>query len=458
MPLPQEPALSSPPSLLASPSSGRRLSIRCARKLAGSMLAAPLLWALTATTTLANEGSSTDQIEPPKWFQIELLVFTQPNAPLTDEYWNEQLQPAFDNEAILLLPEGTPQRPNTALWQTGQVTDPQPATDIAAETTRPVIPSEHATLSSLNARRVPELYRQLYPYSPDHTPVKTDADSQSPTNQTPKTLPETYANGAFALLSKEQRKPPVDPDTGTEPTNTAAKPELKPINLNRLQRNGHRILFYGHWRQPVLDREQSRSVIIRGGNALDEAHFELEGDLRISLNRYLHLWPQLYLTRQLPQDWHLRDPKTIRTLASAQLPLLEAQTLSQAQFSTRAFLDSTVNNQSLYSATADQYFRIETGTRPLNPTPAFTDLPFTDPGYETPEPSTEQPPASQYLRVQLNQPRRMRSGELHYLDHPMFGLLIRITPYELPVAEAVFPPELLPASPGNQATNTPPAQ
>jgi hypothetical protein len=27
--------------------------------------------------------------------------------------------------------------------------------------------------------------------------------------------------------------------------------------------------------------------------------------------------------------------------------------------------------------------------------------------------------------------RRMRSGELHYLDHPLFGLLILVTPLEL---------------------------
>jgi len=35
----------------------------------------------------------------------------------------------------------------------------------------------------------------------------------------------------------------------------------------------------------------------------------------------------------------------------------------------------------------------------------------------------------------MHQTRRMRSGELHYFDHPMFGLLVQITPYELPEAE-----------------------
>ncbi len=34
------------------------------------------------------------------------------------------------------------------------------------------------------------------------------------------------------------------------------------------------------------------------------------------------------------------------------------------------------------------------------------------------------------LRVPLRQSRRMRSGELHYLDHPRLGILVRVTPVE----------------------------
>lgn len=32
--------------------------------------------------------------------------------------------------------------------------------------------------------------------------------------------------------------------------------------------------------------------------------------------------------------------------------------------------------------------------------------------------------------VRINQNRRMRSDELHYLDHPLFGLLVRLTPWK----------------------------
>mgnify|MGYP001941532247 CR=1 FL=1 len=32
------------------------------------------------------------------------------------------------------------------------------------------------------------------------------------------------------------------------------------------------------------------------------------------------------------------------------------------------------------------------------------------------------------LSVHLDQPRRMRSGEIHYIDHPLFGILVSINP------------------------------
>ncbi len=53
----------------------------------------------------------------------------------------------------------------------------------------------------------------------------------------------------------------------------------------------------------------------------------------------------------------------------------------------------------------------------------------------------------------MQQTRRMRSGELHYFDHPKFGLLVQITPYELP--EPAPEPEPEPA-PEQEAILTPP--
>lgn len=42
------------------------------------------------------------------------------------------------------------------------------------------------------------------------------------------------------------------------------------------------------------------------------------------------------------------------------------------------------------------------------------------------------PPVARYVR--MVQSRRIRSDELHYLDHPLFGVLFLVTPYPLPPA------------------------
>jgi len=43
--------------------------------------------------------------------------------------------------------------------------------------------------------------------------------------------------------------------------------------------------------------------------------------------------------------------------------------------------------------------------------------------------------------VALRQKRRMRSNELHYLDHPLMGLLVKVTPYERPLPPIEDSPE-----------------
>jgi len=52
-------------------------------------------------------------------------------------------------------------------------------------------------------------------------------------------------------------------------------------------------------------------------------------------------------------------------------------------------------------------------------------------------------------RFRLAESRRMRSGELHYLDHPLFGLLVRVDRYEPPAPPAAEP------TPGTSPGKTP---
>jgi len=61
--------------------------------------------------------------------------------------------------------------------------------------------------------------------------------------------------------------------------------------------------------------------------------------------------------------------------------------------------------------------------------------------------------ASEPTAFRLHQSRRMRSGELHYLDHPLFGVLVRITRYQAPAVPGGPAPAV--AAPATHPSPTP---
>ena len=137
-----------------------------------------------------------------------------------------------------------------------------------------------------------------------------------------------------------------------------------------------RLLSHLAWRQPVLERDQAQAILIQTGEKFND-EFELEGTLTISRSRYLHARTDLFFSR-------------FEQMQSAQA------------------LDWTVFSED------DLNF----GQREWNP--SFNDVDET---------------STQFVRAitaNLKQSRRMRSSELHYIDHPLFGLLVQITPYKLP--------------------------
>lgn len=58
------------------------------------------------------------------------------------------------------------------------------------------------------------------------------------------------------------------------------------------------------------------------------------------------------------------------------------------------------------------------------------------------------------LNYGLNEQRRMRSKKLHYLDHPEFGMLVLITPYEAAEESIIEQPELQQTPTGAQVENS----
>jgi len=147
--------------------------------------------------------------------------------------------------------------------------------------------------------------------------------------------------------------------------------------------NDYRLLFHEAWRMRLVSEANSLPLLIEGGNYYDGMP-ELQGKLKLSVARYLHLETDLYLNTFEP------------------LPDI-------AEGSIEEILRSERSNPL---------------TRKLN------DLPVTA---EALEPETLRNGSSiieGYYQVKdsagMHQRRRMRSGDLHFIDSPYLGLLIKI--------------------------------
>ena len=191
----------------------------------------------------------------------------------------------------------------------------------------------------------------------------------------------------------------------TKPTETSelAKPfsdqglafEDKMTRLNRAK--GMSIVWSQKWRQPIQAKKQATSSdnlieinfkaplnltdTINKGNALDEV--EISGHIYLYRSRYLHLVSDLQV-----QHW--------RTLS---------------------------NNNSLSKGFTSPHSGQALGQ---NIIPSSSSSPLT---------AIDKIP----LRAaHVDQSRRMRSNELHYIDHPMLGILVRVTPvnYEVDLPKA----------------------
>lgn len=200
--------------------------------------------------------------------------------------------------------------------------------------------------------------------------------------------PETAAGRSPAEL---QHQPFLSLPRGERKLNAHANA------INR--RDAYQVLFHKAWRQPVREQQHAPAILITGGEKFGN-HYELEGSITLSLARYLHLHTRLWLTEFEP---NFGQPPG----AWPELPR-RPNNLQPSEAKTEPWDDFEKNDSSTW-----------------------------DLGLNTP---SSQPDfiGEDYLPsriVTLNQQRRMRSRELHYIDHPLFGIIIEITPYELPTQD-----------------------
>lgn len=190
---------------------------------------------------------------------------------------------------------------------------------------------------------------------------------------------------------------------------------------NRLKRNGQfKILSHSRWVQPLTDRKNSLPLLFQAGNLYND-QYELEGTVLMSVNRYIHIDSNLWLSsftknQTLLDTWWLANDNE-QSLA----PVLGQSQLTKSNQCTKYF-DSNIQKNKIANNQEQSIDYIITQI------------------------------------AQMKQSRRMRSNEIHYLDHPLFGLIVTVKPYKLPVFSIQSKPSIPVAASISQSSMTQPGQ
>lgn len=207
----------------------------------------------------------------------------------------------------------------------------------------------------------------------------------------------------------------------------------KKLNKSR----GVDVLFHSGWTQSVPARGNGKPIEIEAGEVYTdslsgEQEFRLSGTITVTLGRYLHVRPTLFYTPEQAPSYPLSragaGAGAGAGAASNGSSPGENQIVQQARAAAAAARGETPSGTPKVrdlSSSADSSNRSaldRISDRELADRRSAEGEPI---GLQRYPREQEQP---SYLR--LDQSRRVRSGELHYLDHPELGVLVRITPVQ----------------------------
>ena len=259
----------------------------------------------------------------------------------------------------------------------------------------------------------------------ENTPAETQSIEQWPRN-----IALNYPRPLTILKELPADKAGADGHSATEKSNsqnqafglqafTLLPPSARVLNTAaaRIKRNpSMKVLFHESWVQTIDEQNKALNIALHGGRSFDK-HFELEGSIRLSRERYLHIETNLWLSRFTINMGQEIEP----------WPILPAQPYSpihteNADFPAGVNITETLTQSDFVNNNAQTDFKLNDLQEFGSQFHAFLE--------------------NQYVTnrvVTMRQHRKMRSNELHYLDHPLLGLLIQITPYEQPVKPQAAP-------------------
>lgn len=226
-----------------------------------------------------------------------------------------------------------------------------------------------------------------------HLKAKTQGDG---VEQWPKEAELSYPKHTVYLKNKP--KQPINPFIDTLDSyrilvnpESGFQQEKRNIRLSA----GFRTLFYKQWYQELGAGVTGRAIAISGGKSFDGQQ-QLEGWVRFSQKRYLHLEVDLWL-----HDYDMTHQGLGLQTKELPQPITEPEKLMETLF--------------------------DFGVPPVAETETDVSNKIDE---ETPAIPFYIRKPRRVITFVMHQKRRMKSNELHHLDHPLLGVLVEAIPYE----------------------------
>ena len=340
----------------------------------------------TLLLAAAGPAAAQEQTQQEPWYQVDVILFKLIDADLDDESWPD-FDPHYPADVTAITPPRVfnlsqlEQAAAAAVFNEA-TTDDDPATRFAFSA---------RSNSATNRLIVESLIQADTVAAKTNDAVMNDSVGDTATNEAvpgeagPESLQgdinsvpvatDPPAEDDSAAARGDSRLPTANPGAaGTLAFSRVDDASTLESILRSLRRSSrYAVLGSYSWIQPIDNKKTP--IMIQAGDRYDD-RFELEGILAFNRSRYLHVTTDLWYT-----VFENRG-----TGAAAQgadvIATLDAEMLS-------GYEDLTAVEQR-----RGQY------------APARTH--------------------------RMSQSRRMRSSEVHYLDHPLFGVIIRVNRYELP--------------------------
>jgi hypothetical protein len=338
----------------------------------------------------AQEEQPASQV-PDDWYRVELLIFanSDPEAALS-ESWS--LLPELDYpEHYMLLREDGARMPADRPVQltTVEQSVPGPVFDLAWDTSIEQLLANYQDSLQLRSPSV-----ELEPLFELDVPVP------------------------WALL------PPAQREFGSERRKLDRRRDLE-------------VLYHESWLQPFREQALSLPIAIDGGPSQGDFS-ALQGSILLYRARYLHVATRLWLNTDgsyLANDSVMPAPPLPRARQEFVLPAFDLQAgadwLSLPQAPADEPIDSEDLNQDMdQDMDMDMDMDQEEGQQEELQAGNIDEVDSTPLTEAELQAFLAQPNYAWRHAVLLQQKRRMRGGELHYIDHPMLGVLIKVTRHE----------------------------